>query len=90
MAIDIKQIIQDLEKRGANKPCHRCGYDNFSVVDKYSFMPLQEEKPGQLTIGSAHIPVVLVVCNNCGAITAHALGALEQIPKFNEDKDADK
>lgn len=90
MPMEQKTIIRLLEERGANRPCHRCGQDKFSVIDKYSYLSLQDEITGPLQIGGAAVPVVLVACNNCGAITAHAVGALGLLPKPKEEKDDNK
>ncbi|MGA3207532.1 MAG: hypothetical protein ABSE05_06890 [Syntrophales bacterium] len=87
MPLDRNTIIRILEERGANLPCHRCGKDEFTVFDKYSFLSLQDEKIGALILGGQQISVFLVGCNNCGAITAHASGVLELPagPKEGED-----
>lgn len=88
MPFEHDTIIRRLEERGANRPCHRCGHEIFSVIDNYSFMNLQEEITGPLIIGgSSSVPVVLVACANCGAITAHAAGALDLLPKLEREKD---
>jgi hypothetical protein len=85
MSLDQNKIIQILSERGANKPCHRCGHKHFSLVDKYSILTLQDNIPGPIAIGGPNVPVVLVVCNNCGAITAHALGALVLLETKKEE-----
>ncbi|MFV0366310.1 MAG: hypothetical protein ACK5JS_07400 [Mangrovibacterium sp.] len=66
-----------LEEKGALKDCHRCGSKTFSLLDGYSFMPVNETTGNIL--GGPSIPSILVVCTNCGAITPHALGAFEKI-----------
>lgn len=83
-------IIRLLEERGANRPCHRCGQDKFSVIDKYSYLSLQDEISGPLQIGGPAVPVILIACNSCGAITAHAVGALGLLPKKKEGEDGNK
>ena len=84
------KIIHILEERGANRPCDRCGHDKFTVIDKYSYLSLQDEITVTLLIGSQHVPVILVACNNCGAITPHAVGALGLLTKPKEEKDGTK
>ncbi len=90
MSLDKSQIIQKLSDRGANKPCHRCGHKQFSLIDKYSVFTLQDNVAGALMLGGANIPIVLAACNNCGAITAHALGALGLLETNKEESNGNK
>lgn len=90
MPLNQNQIIKLLEERGANAPCNRCGKNNFTLVDKYTSFPLQDELDGTLRIGGPNIPVALVICTNCGAIAIHALGALGLLTAQKEEQDANK
>lgn len=77
-----KQALQKkLEEVGATQPCHRCGHPNFAIIDGATNIQLQDplNLDGGLVIGGASMPVVYVACGNCGAITAHAIGALELV-----------
>jgi hypothetical protein len=76
MPVDKKKIAQLLTERGAVKPCFRCGHINLVVLDSYSNFTLQDNMSQGLVVGGPSVPVALVACSNCGAITAHALGAL--------------
>ena len=88
MPLDQKLLLQRLKERGATQPCHRCGGKELSVVNKYSQLSVRDEySPSSLFIGGPSIPVVLVACAKCGAITAHALGALDMLPKQEEKSD---
>ena len=80
MPIDRDKVAKMLTERGATKPCHRCGHTNFSVIEGYSNFPLQENLDGDLFYGGPAVPVAMVGCSNCGAITPHALGALGLLP----------
>lgn len=82
MAIDRDKIGSILTQRGAVKPCHRCGHTNFTVIDGYSNLSLQENLDG-VVLGGPAVPVAMVACNNCGAITHHALGPLGLLPVRN-------
>ena len=84
MPLDPAQIASKLTELGAQLPCHRCGGKHFSVVDNYSLFTMQEEITGALHIGGPAVPIVLVACANCGAITPHALGALGMLPDQEE------
>ncbi len=80
-------VIEALNKRGATHPCSRCGHNQFSLLDKFSTFSLQDEIGGALRLGGPQVPVAIAVCNNCGAVTAHALGVLGLLPTREEAKD---
>jgi hypothetical protein len=80
MSIDKDRIAKTLTTRGATKPCHRCGHTKFVVIDGYSTYPLQSELNGGIVLGGPAVPVTLVACENCGAITPHAVGVLGLLP----------
>lgn len=71
-----ENIATMLEQRNANKPCSRCGNENFSILEKYSHVFLQETVNDIKLGGIPTIPVAVIGCDNCGAITFHALGPL--------------
>ena len=76
MAIDQDKVGKLLVAKGAVLPCHRCGHKNFAVIDSYSSFGLQDSFTQGVMLGGPSLPVALVGCTNCGAITAHALGVL--------------
>ena len=80
MPIDRDQVAKILTERGAVKPCHRCGHTNFSVIEGYSTITLQDSLDGGIVLGGPSVPVAMVACQNCGAVTQHALGALGLLP----------
>lgn len=83
MEIDKQETAEKLKEKGAHLPCHRCGNKTFSILDGYSKF-LVDEKIDALnifTVGGPSVPIILIVCNNCGAITPHAMGALDLLPK---------
>lgn len=80
MKIERAQIIAKFNERKAVLPCHRCGQQKFSLVDEFANIMLQKEVGGGLVIGGPTVPAAIVVCDNCGAITYHALGALGLLP----------
>lgn len=85
MLFDKKEITKRLIERGATFPCHRCGHKEFTVLDGYSHKTLQDDITGSLLIGGPTIPTILVACNNCGCVTAHALGGLGLLPTKKGD-----
>jgi hypothetical protein len=80
MPMDRDKVAKILTERGATKPCHRCGHTNFAVIEGYSSFSLQENLDGNIVLGGPAVPVAMVACGNCGAITPHALGALGLLP----------
>lgn len=70
-----KKIIELLNEKGANQPCHRCGNDSFAVIDGFTRFHLSEDMRTN-NIGGQGVPAIIVACNNCGAITPHAALAL--------------
>lgn len=70
-----KLIVEALKKRGATKPCPRCGHLNFGVVGETSIPILSD--PSVLVVEDSVVPTAIVACNNCGFVTQHALGALD-------------
>ncbi len=86
MKIDREKIAGLLQGKGATNPCHRCGHTSFAVLEGYSNLILQDDIGRGIVIGGPSVPVALVACSNCGAITLHALGALGLLPQKEEGK----
>ena len=78
-----QEYIDELLNRNAQNPCHRCGNNKFALLDGYSYFPIQE-KLGGTVLGGPNVPAILVVCNNCGAVTPHAIGVFK--PFDNNEK----
>lgn len=78
--------IKELEKKGAILPCHRCGSTSFTLIDQYSNFIIQDSPQG-IVLGGTTIPIILVACSNCGAITPHALGAFEKLDELNSKQE---
>ena len=85
--MDREEVARIIRQRGVNLPCHRCGSTTFTVVDGYSRLVLQDEITTSIVLGGNTVPVALVGCSNCGAITPHALGALGLLPNAEADSD---
>ena len=83
MEINKQEIAEKLDDKGAHLPCHRCGNKTFSILNGYSKFIIQENIDDLPTtiIGGPSVPFILIACNNCGAITPHAMGALDLLPK---------
>jgi len=79
--MDRDKLAKRLKDRGVKLPCHRCGSVEFTVIDGFTNFPVQSELSSNIIIGGPSVPVALVACNYCGAITPHALGPLGLLPK---------
>jgi hypothetical protein len=71
-----QRIIDELNRRGANQPCPRCGQNQFALTDGYISHPLTNQTSGPFVIGGPAVPTIGVVCTNCGYLSEHAIGVL--------------
>lgn len=81
-----EEIIKSIDEKGANLPCHRCGQNTFALIDGFSRYHLSDNM-NENTIGGSGVPIVLIACNNCGAITPHAALALIKTENNQEKKE---
>ncbi|MEC3114620.1 hypothetical protein P9015_26505 [Bacillus cereus] len=77
------KIIKILEEKGATRPCSRCGHMNFSLLDGYFNHSIQTSLDGGMVIGGPTVPVITTVCNQCGCLSQHAVGALGLLKNNN-------
>lgn len=74
----IKSRVVNALRNKARKPCNRCGQDTFEVVDGF-FVQMVSEDTSKMPFSTGEvtaIPSIVVVCQKCGALTQHAIGAL--------------
>lgn len=86
-----EEVQNKLQQLGALNACHRCSNRNFAILDGYSSLYLQPDLSniGGLSLGGPVVPVIYVVCQKCGAVTPHAIGALGLLDQESTDnKDA--
>lgn len=74
-------IVKILSERGANRPCPRCNNNNFTLLEGYFNQSIQPTINAGIMLGGPSIPSIVVICNNCGYISQHALGILGLLPK---------
>lgn len=70
-----EKIIQELSKRKATLPCHRCGHTSFQLLNGFFKHTVQDDLK-QTILGGPTLPTIGVACSNCGNVSFHALGAL--------------
>jgi len=68
-----EKIIEALNKKGVK--CS-CGHTNFILVESFINQPIQKELTGALIVGGPTLPMIAVVCKNCGMVQFYALKAL--------------
>lgn len=73
------RIVKALEDAGARLPCPRCANQGWVLMDGYFNQPVQTALSG-LVIGGPSVPSVVVICNQCGYLSQHALGVLGLLP----------
>ena len=77
------KIAEKLNEKKATLPCQRWGKSDFSVLDGFINLPLNQEINGNVVIGGPTIPCAAIACNNCGNLSYHALGALGMLNNEN-------
>ena len=87
----IAKISAALNARtGGQKPCAMCGQTKWNVIDKFVAMPvIDHPQPMALVVGGATMPLVPVVCTNCGnthLINVRVLGFTD-MSELNMDDD---
>jgi hypothetical protein len=70
-----QQIASALERKGVNRPCERCGSQNFSILDGYFRQDVQDDLTN-VNLGGPSVPTVSLVCENCGNLSFFAVRAL--------------
>ncbi|MHC4839913.1 MAG: hypothetical protein ACYTDT_02990 [Planctomycetota bacterium] len=72
-------IVKRITEAGVNRPCPRCGSENFRLVDGYAVFGMVEnlEDEGVKNL----VPSACVACSQCGFLTFHALATLDLLPK---------
>lgn len=71
-----EEIISKIREQRATSNCPRCGNNSFSLVDGYFNLAIQGQPAGNVQIGGPSVPTIALVCDSCGYISLHALGAL--------------
>lgn len=85
--IDTKALIAHLSAKWQGRPCQMCGIGKWGVQEKA--YELREFNSGNFIIGGPILPVVPVVCSNCGntvLVSAIVAGVLTPGPEKVEAK----
>jgi ribosomal protein S27AE len=81
-------ILDALTERGVNRPCPRCGNEEF-IVERGLISHSLQISVEEATLGGLGIPVAVTSCVRCGFLAEHALGALGLLnhPAFAASKE---
>lgn len=79
------RIARILSERMNHFTCPVCGRGNLTLLDGYSSQGIGDDYQN-IVLADKIIPYVMLVCNNCGFISHHALGTLGLLNKKDDDK----
>jgi hypothetical protein len=69
----------------ALQKCTRCQASAFTMANGYFVFPVQTDLDA-IEIGGTTVPAVAVVCNQCGLIYFHSLGAIDMLEDEEQEK----
>lgn len=81
-----EKIVKVLNERIGGLKCPMCHNGPFTIIDGYFNIPLQGSLHSY-TMGGATVPMVAIVCNNCGYVSFHALGALGLLDRATKNRE---
>jgi RNase P subunit RPR2 len=64
--------------------CPACSESNFILAEGYFAHDLQEDLINR-RIGGKNVPIVPIICKNCGFIMEFSAGILDILPKENKE-----
>lgn len=65
--------------------CPMCHKGPFTIIDGLFNLSLQSSL-SSYTLGGTSVPMIAIICNNCGYVSFHALGALGLLDSFKIEK----
>lgn len=87
--LEKQKIIDTIKQKGATNNCPRCNQKDFTLLEGY-FIPEIIPTIPVFFPTSASVRSIVIVCNNCGYMSQHAMGILELLPIINENKEGPK
>ena len=83
---DKQEIKSAFDMKVTSLTCPMCKKRSFSMSDGYFVNNMQKDFDS-VNFGGAVIPTIGIICNNCGFVSQHALGALGILEKFKKKKE---
>ena len=83
---DVKtQVISELNKRVPNLVCPICKSGQMVLADGFISHQINKELTNSFLIGGSTVPVVAIICKNCGHVMEFSVGVLGLLPKKDEE-----
>ena len=82
LKIDSADLAKRLNEKRVSPVCPSCGQNNWFLVPEAGLLAQWVN-----VLPSPGIPVAAAICNHCGYVRLHALGALGLLPKQEADHD---
>lgn len=79
-----RKIVEALGQKVPQLKCPMCTHNKFSLAEGYFNNFIQDLK--NISLGGPSIPTAAIICENCGFVSQHALGALKLLPKEETKK----
>lgn len=76
-----KRIAEALGRKVPHLKCPMCSHQRFSLAEGYFNNFIQDLK--NISLGGPGIPTAVIICENCGFVSQHALGVLKLLTKEN-------
>jgi hypothetical protein len=70
------KVAEELQEKKASPVCVYCGSNNWAILHEAALVTQWSNQ-----LPAPGIPVAVMICNNCGNIRMHALGALNMLPQ---------
>lgn len=83
-----EKIFKALETRQVRAICPICKIGRLTLVNGYFKKVLSDDYKSPV-IGGRYLPSIILICNNCGFVSQHALGALGLLHNQNSDAETD-
>ena len=80
-----RKIANTLSSKIPSIVCPMCHHNNFFILDGYFNIPINANI-NEMVIGGTSIPIIGIVCANCGFISNHALGAIGLLNKKGKNE----
>ena len=84
-----EKIAQIIKSKAVNLQCPTCGNQNMILGGGYFAHDLQKDLISR-TMGPLNIPVIPIICSNCGLVREFAVGVLGLLPNKNEQEKNEK
>ena len=82
-----EKIVEKLQEKIKNPHCPMCGHRKFAMIDSLIKHTLQRGDDSY-SISGRYVPCAVTICQNCGFVAEHAIGALGLIKNLETSDDA--